>query len=86
MNKGKEIEQLRQENATLHEGLEQALMAIDFLQARVQDLERQEARGQPGHRGHHLQQVNCCPGFCKYGSTSKGPGYFLTHTKRMNTA
>jgi transposase len=87
MTKDEEIEQLRHENETLRAGLKQALLAIDFLQARVNELERQKAKdshnshlppssdhfvrppkslrqksgkkpgGQPGHRGHHLQQV-----------------------------
>ena len=87
MTKDEEIAHLRHENETLREGLKQALLAIDFLQARVQDLEQQQAKdshnshlppssdrfvrppkslrqksgkqpgGQPGHRGHSLQQV-----------------------------
>jgi transposase len=87
MSEEEEIKQLRHENEALREGLKQALLAIDFLQARVQELERQKAKdshnshlppssdrfvrlpkslrkksgkkpgGQPGHRGHHLQQV-----------------------------
>jgi predicted nuclease with TOPRIM domain len=42
MTKDEEIQQLKQENETLHEGLKQALMAIDFLQARVKELEQQQ--------------------------------------------
>ncbi|HEY3992727.1 MAG TPA: DUF6444 domain-containing protein [Ktedonobacteraceae bacterium] len=44
MSKDEEIQQLRQENETLREGLKQALMAIDFLQARVKELEQQKAK------------------------------------------
>lgn len=87
MTKDEEIEYLRQENETLREGLKQALLAIDYLQERVSELERLQAKdshnsslppssdglghrpkslrhksgkkagGQPGHRGHHLEQV-----------------------------
>jgi transposase len=87
MTKDEEIQHIRHENETLREGLKQALMAIDFLQARVNELEQQKAKdshnsslppssdrfvrppkslrqksdkkagGQPGHGGHHLQQV-----------------------------
>ena len=78
---------LRQENQNLREGLKQALLAIEFLQERIKEVERQQAKdshnsslppssdrfvrppkslrvksgkkpgGQPGHRGHHLEQV-----------------------------
>jgi transposase len=44
MNTDDELERLRQENQTLREGLKQALMAIDFLQERVKELERQQAK------------------------------------------
>jgi transposase len=87
MSKDEGLEQLRHENEILREGLKQALQALDFLQARVKELEQQQAKdshnshlppsserfvrapkslrtksgkkpgGQPGHRGHHLQQV-----------------------------
>lgn len=44
MTKDEEIERLRQENETLRAGLKQALLAIDFLQERVNELERQKAK------------------------------------------
>jgi transposase len=44
MTKDEEIQQLKQENETLREGLKQAVMAIDFLQARVKELEQQQAK------------------------------------------
>jgi transposase len=44
MNNDEELNRLRQENQTLREGLKQALMAIDYLQERVAELERQQAK------------------------------------------
>jgi transposase len=44
MTKDEEIEHLRQENEILRGGLKQALLAIDFLQERVKELERQKAK------------------------------------------
>ena len=49
-SKDKEIQQLRHENEALREGSKQALMAIDFLQAWVQELEQQKARD--SHNSH----------------------------------
>jgi transposase len=40
MSNDEELERLRQENQTLREGLKQALLAIDYLQERVKELER----------------------------------------------
>ena len=87
MSNDEELDRVREENHTLREGLKQALQAIDYLQERVNELERQQAKdshnsslppssdrfvrapkslrhksgkkpgGQPGHRGHHLEQV-----------------------------
>jgi transposase len=44
MSNDDELERLRQENHSLREGLKQALLAIDFLQERVKELERQQAK------------------------------------------
>lgn len=44
MSNDEELERLRQENQTLREGLKQALLAIDYLQERVKELERQQAK------------------------------------------
>lgn len=44
MSNDEELQRLRQENQSLREGLKQALMAIDFLQERVKELERQQAK------------------------------------------
>lgn len=44
MSNDDELERLRQENHSLREGLKQALQAIDFLQERVKELERQQAK------------------------------------------
>ncbi len=44
MGNDDELERLRQENHSLREGLKQALLAIDFLQERVKELERQQAK------------------------------------------
>ncbi len=37
-------DEVEQENHTLREGLKQALMAIDFLQERIKDLEGRQAK------------------------------------------
>lgn len=44
MSNDDELERLRQENQSLREGLKHALMAIDFLQERVKELERKSAK------------------------------------------
>jgi transposase len=44
MSNDEELERLRQKNQSLREGLKQALMAIDYLQERVKELERQQAK------------------------------------------
>ena len=44
MSNDEELERLRQENQSLREGLKQALMAIDYLQERVKELERKPAK------------------------------------------
>ena len=44
MSTEEDLDRLREENQTLREGLKQALMAIDYLQERVKELERQQAK------------------------------------------
>jgi transposase len=44
MSSEDELDRLRQENQTLREGLKQTLLAIDYLQERVKELERQQAK------------------------------------------
>ncbi len=44
MTNDEELDRLRQENDSLREGLKQALMAIDFLQERIKELERASAK------------------------------------------
>ena len=44
MSEDEELERLRQENQILREGLKQALMAIDYLQERVKELEGKQAK------------------------------------------
>ncbi len=44
MSTEEELDRLRDENQTLREGLKQARLAIDYLQERVNELERQQAK------------------------------------------
>jgi transposase len=44
MSNDNELERLRQENQSLRQGLKQALLAIDFLQERIKELEGQQAK------------------------------------------
>ena len=85
-----ELERLRQENQTLREGLKQALMAIDFLQERIKELERQQAKDSHNSSlppssdrfGRHPKSLRH-----KSGKKPGGqPGHAGHHLKQVETA